>query len=173
MPLRLTHALYEPRQFQDTGRRLECWPNAYLLWCHCKQIISGNHIRLRVCHTGSHSLLASRACSLKALSFRPVHNQLSRTSLVKGRVGVVLQKSKIWVFSSLLTESENMSTLFDNIYQDQRIIAAISKPNSPIEVPERIQSANLVELRSLPKLTTLQEIELDQGLRPLESGWRL
>lgn len=66
-----------------------------------------------------------------------------------------------------------MSTLFDNIYQDEQISAARSKPDLPVEVLEHIRRAKLLEALSLPKLTTLQEIELDQGLGPLESDWRL
>ena len=57
-----------------------------------------------------------------------------------------------------------MSTLFDNIYQDERIAAARAKPVLPVEVLEHIQRAKLLVSRFLPKLTTLQEIGLDQGL---------
>ena len=43
----------------------------------------------------------------------------------------------------------------------------------PVEVLEHIQRAKLLAAHFLPKLSTLQGIELDQGPRPLESGWRL
>ena len=46
-------------------------------------------------------------------------------------------------------------------------------PALPVEVLEHIQRAKLLAAHFLPKLTTLQEIELDQGLRPLENDWRL